>query len=257
MKPFTHGVSIVCLALVPATAAAQQCPPPEQIDKLRLEAAMVRAGESVASVANRALQARAAKAGTDPKLLATVANALAFKPADQSAEEAAAAAAGFVVPAGILAAGACLLSTFACIQDAREFEAGCLSQSCPSGSVLDQDVCLAMAASDLQNCTLTCGTNGPDGDADRACVDAPSPPRVPPFVPPTFIPPPFGGGFVACTDAEVTACEIQSGTYTDSSNGDIIDRECTLYDMSGNLSRCMCQCVEVVAVSSEMVFETE
>lgn len=219
---------------------------------------MVRPGEASGSVANRALRAQAAKIGADPKLLAAVANAMAVKPAAQSSEEAAVAAVGFVVPATIIAAGACLLSVNACIQDAKEFEAGCLEQLCPEGTHLDEDRCLVMAASDMQNCTLTCGMNGPDGDGDRACVKDSLVPRVPPpFVPPTFDPGPEGGFFVGCTEAEAHACEIQSGTRVDSSNGNIISKDCALNDLSGTLDLCMCICVEVVAVSSEMEFESE
>lgn len=74
---------------------------------------------------------------------------------------------------GILA---CEAAIIACELDVLDFKSACLNQVCPRGTTLSRDCCMGLVKSDLANCFLTCGVNGPDGDQAQCCL--PNEPRA-------------------------------------------------------------------------------
>lgn len=72
----------------------------------------------------------------------------------------------------IIGVVACDLAIHACNSDAYQEWTDCASSSvCSSGQTTDGDCCDQRLSSDLFNCLITCGVNGPDGDYGQCCQD--------------------------------------------------------------------------------------
>ncbi len=65
---------------------------------------------------------------------------------------------------------ACEAAIIACELDVGNFKSACLNQVCPRGTKLSKSCCMGLVRTDLANCVLTCGVNGPDGDQAQCCL---------------------------------------------------------------------------------------
>jgi len=82
----------------------------------------------------------------------------------------------WLIPAAI-AVVACDFKIIACSDDVNQQYGDCLAgRLCGANQTVNKQCCTNKMKSDLRNCLITCGLNGPDGDYGNCCVAAPVPP---------------------------------------------------------------------------------
>lgn len=85
----------------------------------------------------------------------------------------------WLIPA-VIAVVACDLKIIACSDDVNQQYGDCLAgRLCSANQTVNKQCCANKMRSDLRNCLITCGLNGPDGDYGNCCLAAPVPPPTP------------------------------------------------------------------------------
>jgi hypothetical protein len=118
---------------------------------------------------------------TDPDWMLFQAEAEALYDAlPGSAPSARAARFPWLIPA-VIAVAACDFKIIACSDDVNQQYGDCLAgRLCGANQTVNKQCCANKMRSDLQNCLITCGLNGPDGDYGNCCMAAPAPSPSPP-----------------------------------------------------------------------------
>ena len=85
----------------------------------------------------------------------------------------------WLIPVVIAIVG-CDVKIIACAEDVNQQYGDCVNgRLCGANQTVNKQCCADKAKSDLKNCTISCGLNGPDGDYGNCCRVVPATPTPP------------------------------------------------------------------------------